>query len=179
MTSINRKSGYFLIGSACLLLMLSFGYRSSFGLFVNPITEANDWGRDVISLALAIQNLFWGIVAVFAGGLADRFGNTKVIMGGTLVYALGMLMMAGTDSQWVLHSSAGLLVGAGIAGTSFGIVLPAMARAAGESRRHIALGLGTAAGSMGQFALVPITQQLINGFGWITALNIYLLLLPL
>ena len=172
MTSVNRKSGYFLIGSACLLLMLSFGYRSSFGLFVKPITEANDWGRDIISLALAIQNLFWGIVAVFAGGLADRFGNTKVIIGGTLLYASGMLLMAGTDSQWVLHSSAGLLVGAGIAGTSFGIVLPAMARAAGESRRHIALGLGTAAGSMGQFVLVPFTQQLISGFGWITALNI-------
>ncbi len=93
MTSINRASGYFLIGSACLLLMLPFGYRSSFGLFVKPITDANDRGRDVITLALVIQNLFWGIVAVFAGGLADHFGNTKVIMGGTLVYALGMLMM--------------------------------------------------------------------------------------
>ena len=172
MPSLNRTSAYLLIFSACLLLMLSFGYRSSFGLFVKPITEANAWGRDVISLALAIQNLFWGIVAVFAGGLADRFGNAKVIMGGTLAYAFGMMVMSGVDNQLVLHSSAGLLVGAGIAGTSFGIVLPALARAAGESRRQAALGLGTAAGSLGQFALVPITQQLINGFGWITSLNI-------
>ena len=165
-------STYFLMVSACLLLLLSFGYRSSFGLFVKPITEANGWGREVISMALAIQNLFWGIVAVFAGGLADRFGNVKVVVAGTLFYALGMVMMAGVDSQWVLHSSAGILVGAGIAGTSFGIVLPAMARAVGESRRQMALGLGTAAGSLGQFAVVPLAQQMINGVGWITALNI-------
>ncbi len=123
-------------------------------------------------MALAIQNLFWGIVAVFAGGLADRYGNVKVIFAGTILYSLGMVIMAGVDSVWVLHSSAGLLVGAGIAGTSFGIVLPAMARAVGEKRRQMALGLGTAAGSLGQFAVVPITQQLINEFGWISALNI-------
>jgi len=165
-------STYFLMVSACLLLLLSFGYRSSFGLFVKPITEANGWGREVISMALAIQNLFWGIVAVFAGGLADRFGNVKVVVAGTLFYALGMVMMAGVDRQWVLHSSAGILVGAGIAGTSFGIVLPAMARAVGESRRQMALGLGTAAGSLGQFAVVPLAQQMINGVGWIMALNI-------
>ncbi len=167
-----NRSIYFLMVSACLLLLLSFGYRSSFGLFVKPITEANGWGREVVSVALAIQNLFWGIVAVFAGGLADRFGNVKVVVAGTLLYALGMVMMAGVDNQWILHSSAGILVGAGIAGTSFGIVLPAMARAVGESRRQTALGLGTAAGSLGQFAVVPLAQQMINGFGWISAMNI-------
>lgn len=152
--------------------MLSFGYRSSFGLFVKPITDANGWGREVISMALAIQNLFWGVVAVFAGGLADRFGNVKVVVAGTLLYAAGMLTMAGVESQWVLHSSAGMLVGAGVAGTSFGIVLPALARAVGESRRQMALGLGTAAGSIGQFAVVPLAQHLIDGFGWIVALNV-------
>ena len=163
---------YFLMTTACLLLLLSFGYRSSFGLFIKPLTEANGWGREAISMALAIQNLFWGIVAVFAGGLADRYGNVRVLVGGTLLYAGGIALMAGVESIWVLHSSAGLLVGAGIAGTSFGIVLPAMARAVGESRRQLALGLGTAAGSLGQFAVVPIAQQLINSFGWIAALNI-------
>jgi len=170
--SSDEKTGYFLLFTACLLLMLSFGYRSSFGLFVKPITDANDWGREVISMALAIQNLFWGIVAVFAGGLADRFGNVKVVIAGTFLYALGMMLMAGADTPWILHSSAGLLVGAGIAGTSFGIVLPALARAVGESRRQMALGLGTAAGSLGQFAVVPVAQHLITGFGWITTLNI-------
>lgn len=114
-------------------------------------------------MALAIQNLFWGIAAIFAGGLADRFGNVKVVTAGTLFYVLGMVMMAGVDIQWMVHISAGILVGAGIAGTSFGIVLPAMARAVGESRRQMALGLGTAAGSLGQFAGVPLAQQMITG----------------
>ena len=158
--------------SACLLLLLSFGYRSGFGLFVKPITEANGWGREVISVALAGQNLCWGVIAVFAGGLADRFGNAKVILAGTLFYALGMLLMSGVDNPWMLNVSTGLLVGAGVAGTSFGIVLPAMARAVGEERRQWALGLGTAVGSFGQFAVVPIAQFLIDAFSWMTALNI-------
>ena len=162
----------FLIGTACLLLLMSFGFRSGFGLFVKPVTEANEWGREVISFALAIQNLFWGIVAMFAGGLADRFGNVKVIVVSTLLYALGMFLMAGVDSPWMLNASVGVLVGAGVAGTSFGIVLPAMARAVGEERRQWALGLGTAAGSLGQFAVVPVAQGLITGFGWINALHI-------
>lgn len=168
----NRSLGGLLILSACLLLMLSFGYRSGFGLFVKPITDANGWGREVISVALAVQNLFWGIVAVFAGGLADRFGNVKVIVVGTILYALGMLLMSGVDNPWMLNASAGVLVGAGVAGTSFGIILPAMARAVGEERRQWALGLGTAAGSLGQFAVVPVAQLLIDGFGWTAALNI-------
>ena len=173
MTGSDRKAiGTYLIASSCLLLLLSFGYRSGFGLFVKPISEANSWGREVISMALAIQNLFWGIVSVFAGGLADRFGNVKVVVGGTILYAAGMALMAGVDSPWLLHTSAGVLVGSGIAGTAFGIVLPAMARAVGEERRQWALGVGTAAGSLGQFALVPVAQQLMDSYGWINALYI-------
>jgi len=167
-----NASSVILITTACLLLLMSFGYRSGFGLFVKPITDANDWGRGVISFALALQNLVWGIVAVFAGGLADRFGNVKVIVAGTFLYMLGMFLMAGVENPWMLHASAGLLAGAGIAGTSFGIVLPAMARAVGEDRRQWALGLGTAAGSMGQFLMVPIAQSLITDFGWVHALYI-------
>jgi predicted MFS family arabinose efflux permease len=165
-------SSGFLIAAACLLLLLSFGYRAGFGLFVKPITEANGWGREIISIALAVQNLFWGIIAFFAGGLADRFGNVKVVIAGTLLYALGMVLMPGVDSPWRLNASAGILVGAGIAGTSFGIILPAMARAVGPERQQWALGLGTAAGSIGQFAIVPVSQFLIDTFGWGTALNI-------
>nr|AIF13282.1 major facilitator superfamily permease [uncultured marine thaumarchaeote KM3_61_F08] len=173
MTGSDRKAiGTYLIASSCLLLLLSFGYRSGFGLFVKPISEANSWGREVISMALAIQNLFWGVVSVFAGGLADRFGNVKVVIGGTILYAAGMALMAGVDSPWLLHTSAGVLVGSGIAGTAFGIVLPAMARAVGEERRQWALGVGTAAGSLGQFALVPVAQQLMDSYGWINALYI-------
>lgn len=167
-----NSSSVFLIGTACLLLMLSFGYRSGFGLFVKPITDANEWGREVISLSLALQNLVWGVVAVFAGALADRFGNVKVVVVGAALYGLGMFLMADVSSALMLHTSAGLLVGAGVAGTSFGIILPAMARAVGEERRQWALGLGTAAGSMGQFAVVPVAQSLISEFGWASALHI-------
>ena len=165
-------SSGFLIATACLLLLLSFGYRSGFGLFVKPITEANGWGREVISIALAIQNLCWGIFAFFGGGLADRFGNVKVIVAGTGIYALGMVWMSGVDSAWGLHASAGILVGAGIGGTSFGIILPAMARAVGPERQQWALGMGTAAGSLGQFAVVPVAQILIEAYNWATALHI-------
>jgi MFS family permease len=91
-------SSGFLIATACLLLLLSFGYRAGFGLFVKPITEANGWGREIISIALAVQNLCWGIIAFFAGGLADRFGNVKVVIAGTFLYALGMVLMPGVDS---------------------------------------------------------------------------------
>ncbi len=158
--------------SACLLLLLSFGYRAGFGLFMQPISEARGWGRDVFSLALAIQNLTWGIMAVLAGGLADRYGNLRVLLAGVALYGLGMWSMAYSTSEWAIISSAGLLVGSGVAGTAFGIVLPALARAVPEERRAWALGLGTAAGSMGQFLVVPLMQELIELNGWFQALQI-------
>jgi MFS family permease len=160
------------LASACLLLMLSFGYRSGFGLFLQPMSEAHGWGRDVFSLALATQNLFWGIVTVFAGGVADKYGNLRVLLFGVFCYAAGMLTMAYSTSEWEIVSTAGLLVGSGIAGTSFGIVLPAIARAVPEDRRTWALGLGTAAGSFGQFLIVPVMQELIDLSGWFQALQV-------
>ncbi|MCG7600761.1 MFS transporter [Halomonas sp. McH1-25] len=162
---------WWLILSGCTILMLSFGFRSSFGLFVQPLDAANGWGRDIIGLALAIQNLAWGVIAVIAGGLADRFGSVRVILGGTVLYALGLWLTAGVSDVWVLNAGAGLLVGAGVAGTAFGIVLPAMARVVDESRRQMVLGIGTAAGSMGQFLLAPVAQSLIDWLGWSGALN--------
>ena len=148
-------SSYFLIVSACLLVLLSFGYRSGFGLYVKPISEANEWGRDVIGLSLAIQNLTWGVVA-----------------GATLLYAAGMALMPHVTEPWMLHGSAGMLVGAGVAGTSFGIILPALARAVSEDRRQWILGVGTAAGSLGQFLVVPVAQGLIESVGWVNTLHI-------
>ena len=161
-----------LIISSCILLMMSFGIRSSFGLFVKPLSEANGWGRDIIATALALQNLAWGVVAVFAGGLADKFGNVRVVISAAIIYALGVLFMAYAESAMSLSTSAGILIGAGIAGTSFGIVLPAMARAVPVEKRQWALGVGTAAGSMGQFMLVPFSQGLIDSFGWFSSLHI-------
>lgn len=160
-----------LLISACLLLMLSFGYRSGFGLFMQPMSAANGWGRDVFSMALAIQNLSWGVIAVLAGGLADRYGSIKVLLGGVLLYASGMWAMSYATTELQIISTAGLMVGAGIAGTAFGIVLPVLARSVPQDRRGWALGLGTAAGSMGQFLMVPMMQEFIEWFGWFQALQ--------
>lgn len=169
-------TAWVIITTGSLILMLAFGLRASFGLFVQPMSDANAWGRDLIGLALAIQNLAWGVIAVLAGGLADRFGHVAVLVAGALLYALGMWMTAGVDTVWALHSGAGLLVGAGIAGTGFGIVLPLMARAVSESDRQWVLGVGTAAGSLGQFLVVPLVQQFIDWFGWSGALQAMALL---
>ncbi len=157
--------------SACLLLMLSFGYRAGFGLFMQPMTEAREWGRDVLAMALAVQNLSWGICAIIAGGLADKYGNLKVLLSGVALYAVGMFLMANSVSELAIISTAGIMVGAGVAGTSFGIVLPAMARAVPEEKRGWALGLGTAAGSFGQFLVVPFMQVLVDAVGWYSALQ--------
>ncbi len=162
----------FVLLSACVLLLLSFGLRASYGLFVKPISEINTWGRDVIATALAIQNLTWGLVAVFAGGLADKYGNVRVIIAAALLYSGGLFFTTIADSAWLLNSTAGILVGSGIAGTSFGIVMPAMARAVPAEYRQWALGLATAAGSMGQFMIVPFSQLLIDFSSWSSALHI-------
>ena len=161
-----------LIISSCLLVMMSFGFRSSFGLFVKPLSDFHGWGRDTIATALAIQNLSWGLVSVFAGGLADRYGNLKVILAAIAMYAIGVLWMSYASDAWALSASAGALVGAGIAGTSFGIVIPALMRAVPDERRQWVAGVGTAAGSMGQFLVVPFSQTLIDAFGWFSSLQI-------
>lgn len=166
------RNAWVTIVCGCLLLMFAFGFRASYGLFVEPISAANGWGRDIIGLALAIQNLTWGVVAVLAGGLADRFGNTVVIIAGALLYSLGLWMTSDVASIAALQTGAGLLVGAGIAGTSFGIVLPLMAKAVDESQQQWVLGVGTAAGSLGQFLLVPMAQQFIDLWGWSGAMNV-------
>ncbi|WP_250461464.1 MFS transporter [Microbulbifer litoralis] len=170
------SSAWLTIAAGSCLLMLAFGFRASFGLFVGPISEANQWGRDLIGLALAIQNLAWGLIAVLAGGLADRFGNRPVLVAGALLYALGLWMTSGVESVWSLQMGAGLLVGAGIAGTGFGIVLPLMARSVSEENRQWVLGVGTAAGSLGQFLIAPLAQQFIHWFGWSGALNVMALM---
>ncbi|MDA1371434.1 MAG: MFS transporter [Proteobacteria bacterium] len=157
--------------SGCILLLMSFGYRAGFGLFVQPMSDAQGWGRDVLALALAIQNLSWGVFAVVTGGLVDKYGNLKVLLSAIILYASGMWAMAFSTTSLQIISTAGLLVGAGIAGTSFGIVLPAIARAVPAEKRAWALGIGTAAGSFGQFLVVPVIQVVIDMTGWYLALQ--------
>ena len=160
-----------IIISGCALVLLSFGYRAGFGLFLQPMSEAREWGRDVLALALAVQNLAWGVFAIIAGGLVDKYGNLKVLLAGVFFYAVGIYAMAYSTSELAIVSTAGLLVGAGIAGTSFGIVLPAFARAVPEEKQGWALGIGTAAGSIGQFLVVPFMQFAVDLFGWFQALQ--------
>lgn len=156
--------------SGCLLVLLSFGIRSGFGLFLQPMTSDLGWGREVFAFAVAVQNLLWGISQPIAGAIADRFGFGRVIVVGGLLYAAGVLLMAySTDPIW-FNFSAGVLVGLALSGTSFSVVLAAFARAVPAEKRSVALGLGTAAGSLGQFLVVPLGQAFLSAYGWSTAL---------
>lgn len=158
------------IVAACLVGLLNFGVRSSFGLFLEPMSAANGWGREVFATAIAVQNLLWGAGQPFAGALADRFGTARVLAAGGVLYAAGTILMAMSTTPTAITLTGGLIVGMGLAGSSFAIALAAMARVVPEEKRSWALGLGTAAGSLGQFLLVPLGQGFISAYGWQTAL---------
>ena len=171
------------IASACLISLIGFGIRASFGLYLEPMTVANGWSRETFSLAMAIQNLLWGVGLPVAGAIADRFGTAKVIALGAVIYAVGVAGMAMSGSGMALHLTGGVLVGIGVAFCSFSLVLAAMARIIGPERRSLALGLGTAAGSLGQVVFSPINQALISSYGWYDSLLVMsvvsLVLIPL
>lgn len=156
---------------AGLVLMLALGIRQSFGLFLRPMSMDLGWGRETFSFAIALQNLVWGLAMPFAGAIADRQGAGRVIAGGGLLYTLGLFAMANAPSPLLFNLSAGLLVGLGLSGTGFGVVLAVVARAYPPERRSVAVGIAGAAGSFGQFAMLPAGQGLIGAFGWIAALG--------
>jgi MFS family permease len=156
--------------AGCTIAMLGFGPRSIMGLFLEPMTVARGWDRETFALAMAMQNLMWGLGAPVAGGLADRFGPVRVLLVGALVYAVGIVGMAYAESGLGLFLTGGILVGLGVAFTAFGLVISAMARVVGPERRSLIFGLGTAAGSMGQVVFSPIGQGFIGAFGWQHAL---------
>jgi predicted MFS family arabinose efflux permease len=160
------------VAFACLLLAINFGLRSSMGFFMQPISTEFGYGREVFAFSLALQNLCWGLFQPIAGAMADRFGTFKALLSGAVLYALGLYITANAEGIWALHTGAGLLVGMGIAGTGFGVVLPALARMVAPERRAFALGLGTAAGSAGQLLLIPTAQAFIASYGWHTAMLI-------
>jgi MFS family permease len=167
----------------CLIALLTFGPRSAAGQFLTPLSFANGWGRDVFSMAFAIQNLLWGIGQPFAGAIADRFGTVRVLCAGAIMYGLGLAIMAYATDPLVLDFSAGVLIGFGLAGCSFNLVLSAFGKLVPEEWRSLSLGAGTAAGSFGQFLFSPLARALIDSFGWQPALLIFaagmLLVLPL
>jgi MFS family permease len=167
----------------CLVALLSFGPRSAGGQFLTPLSFANGWGRDVFSLAFAIQNLLWGVVQPFAGAVADRYGSMRVLSVGAIMYGLGLAMMAYATTPAMLDLSAGVLIGFGLAGCSFNLVLSAFGKLVPPQWRSLSFGAGTAAGSFGQFLFSPLARLLIDSFGWQHALMIFafgmLLILPL
>ena len=166
-----------------LILCVSFGVRSSFGLFLQPMSVENGWGREVFSFAMAIQNLLWGLLGPFAGAIGDRWGMGRVIVGCGIAYALGLVVMAYTDNPLSLYLGSGFLIGLALSGTTFATILAVIGRWVPVERRSTALGVATATGSFGQFALVPVAQWLIGGLEWRHALlglaAIVLLIVPL
>src|SRR5919202_6852288 len=183
MSGARRVSPELVVLSGCLIALITFGPRASAGLFQIPITSEYGWGRDVFGLAIAVQNLLWGVGQPFAGAIADRFGATRVLCAGTLLYALGLVVMSTATTPGLLHLGAGVLVGFGLSGASFNLVLGAFSKLLPEDWRPLAFGAGTAAGSFGQFLFPPICNVLIGAFGWHSALIVFaasvLLILPL
>jgi MFS family permease len=169
------KAALTAIGAGSFIVALSFGIRSSFGLFLQPMSMDLGSGREMFALALAIQNLIWGVAQPFAGMIADRFGVARTVAAGGLLYALALYLMATAASAFDLHLSAGLLIGLALGGTSFGVVLAAVGRAVPAEARSMALGLTTAIGSFGQFVMPPIGQALITSYGWQTTLMLFAL----
>ena len=162
-----------IIGFGCLIGMIAFGPRSTLGFFLSPLSTANHWGRDVFAFALALQNLLWGVGQPFAGVIADRFGAMRVLSLGALMYAAGLALMAHATSAAFLDFSAGILIGFGLAGSSFMVVLAAFGKLLPAPWRSTAFGLGTAAGSFGQFLFSPLAVLLMNQYGWQTTLLIF------
>ena len=161
-----------LVVLACgaVIMCISFGIRAGFGLFLQPISLEYGWGREVFSFSIALQNLMWGALGALAGGFADRYGPGRVVAGGAICYILGLIGLAYISTPWLMHLNAGLLLGGALGGTSFGIILAVIARTVAPERRSLSMGIATAAGSFGQFLLLPITQTLISRFDWHVAL---------
>lgn len=162
-----------IIVCGCLIALISFGPRAAMGLFFQPMTEARDWSRELFALAIAIQNLVWGIGQPFAGMMADRYGTWKTMSLGSVLYAAGLLLMVDAQSAVALHISAGVLIGLGIAFSSFSLVLAAFGRSVSAQQRSLAFGIGTASGSLGQFLFAPLGGALIANIGWQQTLIIF------
>ncbi len=167
----------------CLIGVVGFGPRAALGLFLTPMSATYSWGRDVFGLALAIQVLVWGPVTPFAGASADKVGSLAVLAGGALLYCAGLILMAYSTTPGMLDLSAGLLCGLGIGATSFTLVIASFSKMMPPEWRALSFGLGTAAGSFGQFLFSPLAIGFIAWFGWQHALValglITLLILPM
>jgi MFS family permease len=172
-----------LIVAGCVIAAVTNGIRTSFGLLTLPMSGDLGLTREAWGMALALQNLGWGFAQPFAGGLADRYGTAKVIVGGLVIYAVGLALMVVSPDGTILNLTAGVLVGVGIATSSFSIVMTAFGRSVPQEKRPLIFGVATAASSFGQFAFAPIGQAFIQNFGWqstlIYAAALLVLIIPL
>ncbi|WP_180172440.1 MFS transporter [Acinetobacter sp. YH12023] len=177
-TRFSKPLIYMLIGSA-IILALSLGVRHAFGLYLVPMSDEFGWGHNVFSLAIAMQNLIWGAVQPITGAFADKYGSKIVVAVGGALYALGLLLMAISSTGLLLNLSAGLILGLALSATSFPVLLSAVGRAAHPDKRSLAMGIASAAGSFGQFIMLPSTLLLLQKFGWSSALVVSAILIAL
>ena len=166
-----------------LILTLAMGIRHGFGLFLQPMSADLHWGRETFALALAVQNLVWGATQPFVGMIADKYGAGRVLIAGTILYGLGLVTMAHAATPLMMVLTAGVLIGTGLSGVTFSVVSGVLGRAFPPEKRSMALGISAAAGSFGQFAVLPLTQYLLTHIGWYGALltlaGVSLLMVPL
>jgi len=178
----SRPMPWLIIVAGSLIAVLTFGPRSAMGFFQLPMLQDTGWDRTTFGLAMALQNLAWGVSQPFFGAIADKFGTWRVLLVSGLVYALGLFLMSlGTSPLW-LHVGGGVLVGLGVGAGSFGILLSAFARNVTPDQRSMAFGICTAAGSAGMFLFAPLSQGLISAYGWsdsLVYLGVLMLLVPL
>lgn len=172
MSNSSWRNPAVVLACACLILMLSLGTRQSFGLFLQPLSSGRGWGREIFAFAIAVQNLVWGLAQPFSGMIADKYGAGRVLAVGAILYALGLVLMPLSTTGVQLDLSAGLLIGLGMSGTSFSVVLGVIGRSMSPEKRSMGLGIASAGGSFGQFAMLPYGQTLITHFGWAAALSI-------
>ncbi|MEJ5033010.1 MFS transporter [Acinetobacter sp. MYb191] len=177
-TRFSKPLIYMLIGSA-IILALSLGVRHGFGLYLVPMSDEFSWGHNVFSLAIAMQNLIWGAAQPFTGALADKYGSKIVVAVGGVLYTIGLLLMAVSSTGWLLNLSVGLILGLALSATSFSVLLSAVGRAAPPEKRSLAMGIASAAGSFGQFIMLPSTLLLLQNFGWSAALVVCALLIAM
>jgi len=169
-TVANWRTPTIVLICAGLVLTLSMGIRHGFGLFLQPMSTDLGWGRETFALAMAVQNLMWGVTQPFAGMLADKYGTAKVVLAGAFLYVLGLFTMAHASTPLMLVLTAGVLIGTGLSGLTFSIVAGVLGRRYPPEKRSMVLGISAAAGSFGQFAMLPLTHYLLTTLGWYGAL---------
>jgi MFS family permease len=159
-----------------LILFFSLGIRHTFGLFLQPVTLGQEWGRETFAFAIALQNLIWGASQPFTGMISDRFGAKPVIAGGAILYGLGLWVMSQVAGEVVFTLGAGVLIGLGLSGTTFPVIFGAISRLVEPQQRSLAMGVTMSVASFGQFAMLPIGLGLMTGLGWQGALIVLSLL---